>query len=259
MSDPHLEFRRVTFSYPGSPVFDGLSLVIEPGMVTAVIGPNGSGKTTLLRLASGVVTPSAGSVLLTGREVTRLPAREAARLLAVVPQEEPALFPFSVEETVLMGRSPWLSGLGFVSETDRRLAARCLEVVNAGDLIGRDVTELSGGERQRVLVARALAQEAPLLILDEPTSHLDLKHRVSILRLLKDLKSEEGRTVVVISHDVNLCSRFADRIVVLAGGEILGDGPPGDIVRADLLSEAYDTRVRVRHVEGLDVPMVFPD
>ncbi len=259
MSTAPLEFRNLAFQYPGNRLFDGLSLRIEPGRVTAILGPNGSGKTTLLRLATRVLLPASGTVSLNGADVAGLRPREVARLVSVVPQEEPSLFPFSVEETVLMGRSPWLSGFGFVSDADRSTAADCLAVVDASHLIRRDITELSGGERQRVLLARALAQGAPLLVLDEPTSHLDLRHQVAILRLLERLKEEQGHTVVVISHDVNLCSRFADRMVLLAAGEILADGPPADVLRPDLLSEAYGTSISVHQVNGLDFPHVFPD
>jgi iron complex transport system ATP-binding protein len=259
MSAPPLEFRGLCFRYPGNPVFRGLDLRIEPGQVTAILGRNGSGKTTLLRLATRVLSPEGGTVLLAGRDASRLCPREVARLVAVVPQEEPSLFPFSVEETVLMGRSPWHSGFGFATEDDRSRAAKSLAVVEAESLIRRDVTKLSGGERQRVLLARALAQDTPLLVLDEPTSHLDLRHQVSVLRLLERLKEEQGRTVVVISHDVNLCSRFADRMVLLAAGSILADGTPAEVLRADLLSRAYGTSISVRHVDGLDSPHVFPD
>jgi iron complex transport system ATP-binding protein len=259
VSPSPLEFRDLSFSYPGTRLFEHLSLRIDPGKVTAILGPNGSGKTTLLRLATRVLLPVSGTVSLNGSEVSGLRPREVARLVSVVPQEEATLFPFSVEETVLMGRSPWLSGFGFVSDTDRATAAECLEVVDASHLIRRDVTELSGGERQRVLIARALAQGASLLVLDEPTSHLDLRHQVAILRLLERLRAEQGRTVVVISHDVNLCSRFADRMVLLAAGEVLADGPPAEVLRPGLLSKAYGTSISVRRVDGLDSPQVFPD
>ncbi len=259
MTTSPLEFRELAFRYASTPIFAGLNLRIEPGQVTAVLGPNGSGKTTLLRLATRILRPAGGTVALAGRDVSVLTPREVARLVAVVPQEEPSLFPFSVEETVLMARSPWNSGFGFATALDRKRAAECLEVVEAGHLLRRDVTRLSGGERQRVLLARALAQDAPLLVLDEPTSHLDLKHQVGILRLLERLKAAEGRTVVVISHDVNLCSRFADRMVLLAAGAILADGAPAEVLRSELLSEAYGTRISVRRVDGLDWPHVFPD
>lgn len=259
MTAAPLEFRKVAFSYPGNAIFGGLDLRIEPGQVTAVLGPNGSGKTTLLRLATRVLRPAGGTVALAGKDVAALTPREVARLVAVVPQEEASLFPFSVEETVLMARSPWNSGFGFATALDRERAAECLAVVEATHLLRRDVTKLSGGERQRVLLARALAQDAPLLVLDEPTSHLDLKHQVAILRLLDRLKAAEGRTVVVISHDVNLCSRFADRMVLLAAGAILADGPPVEVLQPELLSRAYGTSISVRRVDGLDSPHVFPD
>jgi iron complex transport system ATP-binding protein len=259
MNAPPLHFEKLRFGYSGTPLFDGLDLDLQAEQVTAILGPNGSGKTTLLRLATRLVRPEAGTVLLSGRDVASLAPREVARLVAVVPQEEPSLFPFSVEETVLMARSPWSTGFGFATALDRARARECLEVVEALHLLERDVTKLSGGERQRVLLARALAQDAPLLVLDEPTSHLDLRHQVAILRLLERLKEEQGRTVVVISHDVNLCSRFADRMVLLAPGEVLAVGTPEDVLRPELLSRAYGTSISVRRIDGLDSPHVFPD
>ena len=196
---------------------------------------------------------------LSGDSTAAIPAREVARRVAVVPQGEGSLFAYSVDEVVLMGRTPWLPVFGFEGERDRRLARESLVAVGAEHLCGRDVRELSGGEWQRVLVARALAQEAGLLVLDEPTSHLDLKHQVAVLKLLRGLRDRTGLTVVVISHDVNLCSRFADRMVLLSEGEVLADGPPAQVVTTEIMSRAYQTRVTVRSVAGLSVPQVFPE
>jgi iron complex transport system ATP-binding protein len=198
-------------------------------------------------------------VRLSGERVEALPRPEIARRVAVVPQEEPALLAYSVEETVLMGRTPWVAGFGFEGPEDVRVARDCLREVKAGHLARRDARDLSGGERQRVLLARALAQQASLLMLDEPTSHLDLRHQVGILRRLRRLRERDGLGVVVISHDVNLVSRFADRLVLLSGGAVAADGPPREVLRAEVLSEVYGTRVIVRDVEGLDTPHVFPE
>jgi iron complex transport system ATP-binding protein len=257
MSAP-LALREVSFAYPGTPVFDRLGLTVTEGEFTAVLGPNGCGKTTLVRLASRVVAAGAGTVSLSGDDVTALTARDIARRLAVVPQEEASIFAFSVGEAVLMGRTPWLGGFGFEGEEDRRIAREALAAVEAGHLVGRDVREISGGERQRVLIARALAQRTGFLVLDEPTSHLDLKHRVATLRLLADLREKEGLTVLVISHDVNLTVRFAERVVLIGGGGVAADGAPEDVLKADVLSEVYGTPVVVRRVEGIPVPQVYP-
>jgi iron complex transport system ATP-binding protein len=198
-------------------------------------------------------------VLLGGDPIESLRRREVARRVAVVPQEEPGVFRFSVLQTVLMGRTPWVAGFGFESEEDLEIARESLARVEAEHLADRDATQLSGGERQRVLLARALAQGAGLLVLDEPTSHLDLRHQVTILRLLRRLRDREERTVVAISHDVNLSSRFADRLVLLGGGGVVADGPPSEVLDAETLSRAYGTRVTVRRVDGLEIPHVFPE
>lgn len=259
MSGSPLSFEHVSFTYPGNPVFRDLGLAVRAGELVSILGPNGSGKTTIVRLATKVVSAGAGEVRLGGAPIGGLSPREVARRVAVVPQEEAAVFAFSVEETVLMGRTPWLGGFGFEGEDDRRVARECLAAVGAADLIGRDLDELSGGERQRVLLARALAQKAPLLVLDEPTSHLDLKHQMAILRLLRGLREREGLTVVVISHDVNLAARFSDRLLFLADGAVVAEGPPAEVLDAAVLERVYGTRVSVRAVEGLDVPWVFPE
>jgi len=257
MSAP-LSLASVSFSYPGTPVFSDLDLTVEAGEFTAVLGPNGCGKTTLVRLASRVVSARSGVVSLGGDAVAGLAPREIARRLAVVPQEEDSVFAFSVGESVLMGRTPWLSGFGFETEEDRRIARDALAAVDATSLIERDVREISGGERQRVLIARALAQRTGFLVLDEPTSHLDLKYRVATLRLLAELREREGLTVLVISHDINLTVRFAERVVLLGGGGVAADGDPEEVLKPDVLSEVYGTPVVVRRVEGIPVPQVYP-
>ncbi|MEN8151539.1 MAG: ABC transporter ATP-binding protein [Planctomycetota bacterium] len=258
MSAP-LAVSNVRFSYPGTKVFDDLSLVVEQGQFVAVLGPNGCGKTTLVRLASRVVRPDAGSVRLGGDDVGGLPVREVARRLAVVPQGESGVFAFTVGEAVLMGRTPWQEGFGFEGEKDRQIAREALGAVEADHLIDRDVREISGGERQRVLLARALAQRTGFLVLDEPTSHLDLKHHVASLRLLARLREREGLTVLLISHDVNLTVRFAERVVLLGGGGVAADGTPEDVLRSGTLSDVYGTPVVVRRVEGIPVPQVYPE
>ncbi|MHC4471321.1 MAG: ABC transporter ATP-binding protein [Planctomycetota bacterium] len=259
MTAPPLTLEHVDFSYPGTPVFRDLTLTVGEGEFTAVLGPNGSGKTTLVRLATRVVHAARGRILLGGDALESLPRREVARRVAVVPQEEPGLFAFSVMETVLMGRTPWVAGFGFESEKDLRIARESLAAVDAEHLAHRGLAELSGGERQRVLLARALAQGGGLLVLDEPTAHLDLRHQVGILRLLRRLREKEGRTVLAISHDVSLTSRFAERLVLLSKGGVVADGPPSEVLEAETLSRVYGTRITVKPVNGLEVPHVFPE
>jgi iron complex transport system ATP-binding protein len=258
MSAP-LSFDHVSFSYPGTPVFEDLDLAIEKGELTAVLGPNGAGKTTLARLATRIREADRGTVRLEGDAVDSLARKVIARRVAVVPQEEQDVFSFSVLQAVLMGRTPWRRGLLFESGRDREIAEECLRAVDAVDLLSRDLRELSGGERQRVRLARALAQQAGLLILDEPTSHQDLKHQVETLRLLRELREREGLTVLVISHDVNLCSRFADRVVLLSGGRVAADGPAEEVIAEEVLTRVYGTRIRVGRIEGAEGRFVFPE
>jgi iron complex transport system ATP-binding protein len=254
-----LSFSDVAFSYPGTPVFERLDLTVQAGEMVGLLGPNGGGKTTLARLATGVLRPDRGRVRMGDEDVARIGPREMARRVAVVPQSEPNLFPFTVLEAVLMGRSPWLGGFGFESAADLAIARRALASVGARSLEDRAVTDLSGGERQSVLLARALAQDAEFLVLDEPTSHLDLKHQVETLRLVRALREAQGLTVFVISHDVNLLARFTDRLVLLGDGAVVADGPPRTVLEPGVLSRVYGTPVAVREVPGIDVPQVFPE
>jgi len=210
-----LALRDVGFSYGKTHVFRGFDLAVSEGSMTALLGPNGSGKTTFVRLACGARRPTSGSVALFGEDVSRLAARERARRVAVVPQESPAVFEFTVMETVLLGRFPHLGFFGIESDRDLAIAREAIERTDVAHLVSRPFRALSGGERQRVLVARALTQQAKLVILDEPTAFLDLKHRLELYALLARLNLEERLTVVVVSHDINLAARHCDRLVLL--------------------------------------------
>jgi iron complex transport system ATP-binding protein len=194
---------RLDFAYGAAPILAGLDLTIASGTITGILGPNGSGKTTLVRLASGALSPTAGSIALFGSDVASLPARERARRVAVVPQETHPVFEFTVEEIVRMGRAPHLGLLGLEGPRDRMIAREAMERCEVIPLAARSFRALSGGERQRVMLARALAQEARLLLLDEPTAFLDLKHRLTVYALLGRLHRDKSLTVVVVSHDIN--------------------------------------------------------
>jgi iron complex transport system ATP-binding protein len=245
MSGASIEARAAGFAYPGRRVFEGLSLAVRGGEMAGVIGANGSGKTTLLRLLSGVAVPGSGEVLLDGRPVGALRPRERARRVGVVPQEPRLTFEFTALEVVLMGRAAHLGILGVEGREDLEAALRAMERAGAAAFAGRLLGSLSGGERQLVLIARALAQEAGLLLLDEPTAFLDIRHRLEIYALLRDLNAREGLTVVATSHDVNLAARFCPRLVLLKAGRVLADGPPAEVFREEILSDLYDTPLRV--------------
>ncbi len=241
-----LRARDVHFSYGGAgEAVSGITLDVAHGEYVWIIGPNGSGKTTFLRLLSGVLAPCAGRVEILGRDAAAMGALERARAVAVVPQGSAIAFPFTVEEVVLMGRFPHLGPYGFESAADIAVAREAMRVTQTARFADRAIQDLSGGEKQRVIIARALAQEADILLLDEPTAFLDIKHQVEITALVRNLKIEKNLTVVATSHDLNLASAFSDRLVLLKNGRVFATGGPDEILCEDVLSQAYDTDVYV--------------
>lgn len=239
-----LSFEGVGFRAGGREILSGVSLTLDRGEILTLAGPNGAGKTTLLRLASRVATPSAGRVRVAGRDVTELSRRELARELAVVPQDVTLAFPFSAGEIVLMGRAPHLGLLGFETADDVGRAREAMERVGVAHLADRSVLELSGGERQLLLLARALAQDARVLLLDEPTSHLDLRHRVTVLEQVRDFVAG-GRSALVVSHDLGLAARSADRLALLAGGRLAGLGTPDQVLRPEILRAVFGVETSI--------------
>jgi iron complex transport system ATP-binding protein len=221
-----------------------VSLSLEPGEVVALVGPNGAGKTTLLRIASRVLEPDAGRVLLAGRDTAGLSRRELAQQLAVVPQETAVDFPFRAGELVLMGRAPHLSWLGFESAADVARARDAMARVGIEGLADRSVLELSGGERQLVLVARALAQDPRVLLLDEPTAHLDLRHRLEVLARVREFAAP-GRSALVVSHDLGLAARHCDRVALLCSGRLVAAGPPARVLTPEALREVFGVEAEV--------------
>ncbi len=245
MAEPMLEARELTCGYGDAPVVEEVTLSLGRGELLGVIGPNGSGKTTLLRALAGRLRAEAGEVLLEGRPIGRLPRREVARLLAVVPQISSPPFEFTVREIVAMGRTPHLGRLQSEGRRDRAAIVRAMELTETGHLADRPVTELSGGEFQRVVVARALAQEAPVMLLDEPAAHLDVGHQVRIFDLLAELNRDGGRSILCVSHDLNLASRYSDRLVAIAGGGVAAEGTPSEVLTAARIKELYGADVAV--------------
>ena len=253
-----LQLDGVSFAYRGAPVFAGLDLSVGEGEMTAVLGPNGSGKTTLVRLAVGHLGPSSGAVTLRGKSLTDIPARERARTISVVPQESHLAFDFTVREIVLMGRAPHQGILGVDGEDDRSIALEAMEQTGIAHLAERRFPELSGGERQRVVIARALAQRPRLLLLDEPTAFLDLKHRLSVYALLTGLNRDLGITIVVVSHDINLAARHCGRVVLLHRGVVAADGSPDDVLTVENLRSVYGVDADVRRDPGSGRAYVYP-
>jgi iron complex transport system ATP-binding protein len=249
-------FEGIGVEIGGRAILREVSLELERGQVVTLAGCNGAGKTTLLRVASRVLRPSAGCVRVGGRDTASLSRRELARELAVVPQDVQVAFPFRAGEVVLMGRSPHLGALGYESRSDVERARAAMERVGIAELAERSMLELSGGERQLVLIARALAQDPAVLLLDEPTAHLDLRHRIQVLALVREFAAA-GRSALVVSHDLSLAARSCDRLALLAGGGVLASGPPAAVLTPENLRVAFHIEADV--VTAPDgAPLVVP-
>ena len=238
-SDPSLQFHDVTASYGGPPVLCGVSAHVGRGEVVGVIGPNGSGKTTLIRVASRALRPASGTVTVNGRDPYAISAREAARLVAVVPQDLVPVFSFTALEVALTGRTPYRSWWGKDGANDWVRARAAMQTTGVADLADRPFEELSGGERQRVILAQALAQDAPVLLLDEPTTHLDIAHAVGIVNVVRRLAADEDRAVLAIFHDLNLAAAACDRVYALHDGVLVAEGEPEAVLTPELLRSVY--------------------
>ncbi|RIK47446.1 MAG: hypothetical protein DCC59_16270 [Chloroflexi bacterium] len=252
-----LKIQNLSASYHGHQVLHNLSLEVKNGEVLALIGPNGAGKSTIIRAASGVI-PSTGSVRTNGDDFHALDPMKRAKYIAVVPQAISLPPAFTVWETVLMGRTPYLGFLGNASSHDEELARQSLTRVHAVNLSDRRVGELSGGEAQRILLARALCQSTPILLLDEPTAHLDLQYQVSLLELIRDLAQKEDLAVLIALHDLNLAARYADRVALLVGGRLNAIGGPRDVLTPEKISNAYCLPIHVVEHPFMDAPLVLP-
>ncbi|HKW79347.1 MAG TPA: ABC transporter ATP-binding protein [Candidatus Limnocylindria bacterium] len=240
-----LETRGLVARYRERVALDGIDLAVDRGERLAVVGPNGSGKTTLVRVLAGLLRPSTGHARLDGRDLVTIPARERARRIAVVAQSFATPFAFTAGEIVALGRTSYVGWFGGLDGADRAAIAEALAEVDASDLAQRPFAELSGGERQRIVLAMALAQQADVLLLDEPTTHLDLAHGLRILELVRDLAVSRRLTVLAVLHDVAVAASHFDRLVVLERGRIAADGPGPETVTASLLGQVFGVRARV--------------
>lgn len=254
-----IKVENLTFAYTGPPVLQDIDLEVRRGEILGILGPNGCGKSTLLKLLRGILTPNQGHISWEGREAGRFSRREMALRMAVVPQAFPLPFPYPVREMVMMGRFAHRSGLAGPTAEDHRAVERAMAVTDTLPLFDRPITDLSGGELQRVLLARALAQKAPVLLLDEATSHLDLDHRLEISELLVRLNREEQLTIVQVSHDLELAAGMSDRILLLrADGRSASIGAPAEVMTPDKLREVFRVEVRVEQNPYTGAPHVYP-
>lgn len=241
----HISIEDLAFRYGSRQILEELSFQVERGVFLAIVGPNGSGKSTLLKNLSAVLTPARGQAFLDGEDLYKIEPKALAKRLAVVPQDTTVQFPFTVEEVVSMGRMPHQGRFQGDTERDLEIVRQGMERTNTWHLRDRNIIELSGGERQRVIVARALAQEPQILLLDEPTAHLDLQHQMELLNLLQDLKKEQQVTILAVFHDLNLAAQFSEYVILLYQGKIHAAGTPAEVLTPTNLAAVYGMDVIV--------------
>jgi iron complex transport system ATP-binding protein len=262
-----LELSAITFSYHGSAItfsyhgsswkLDGIDLTVAAGEVVGIIGPNGSGKSTLLRIAGGMLTPFTGTVLLRGKELLALPRKIIALTVGYLPQKVVAGFDYTVEEIVALGRFPHLRGIGFLSDTDRRIVRQSLELTGLESLRRRSIRHISGGEQQRVFLASVLAQQPELLLLDEPTTGLDVHHQTTFFSLLRKLAGR-GLGVLVVTHELNLASLYCDRLYLLTEGKMVSQGTVNEVFKQAIIDLVWGESVLVHPHPLVDRPILIP-
>ncbi len=252
-----LSAQQVEFAYNGHAVLHQIDVSLERGGLVALLGPNGSGKTTLLKILNGILSPRAGRVTWDGTDLTTLKRREIARRIALVPQELNAPFAFTVREMVLLGRTPHVRPLVGETARDREAVETALKLTDTRALADRFFGDLSGGERQRVVIAMALAQAPELLLLDEPTVHLDINHQIEVLELVRQLNRERGLTVLATMHDLNLASLYFDRLILLNKGCVMAEGTPQRVLSRERVEEVFGAEVMVQpHPSFESVPHI---
>jgi ABC-type cobalamin/Fe3+-siderophores transport system ATPase subunit len=250
---------HIAVRYAGRPTraLDGVSINVPSGSLYSVLGPNGSGKSTLMRALLGVTPLESGTVRLEGKPLVDWKRSEVARVVGAVSQSESVAFPITVRELVAMGRYPHIGPLASETDVDRRAVARALDACDVADLSDRSVTTLSGGEFQRARIARALAQEPAALVLDEPTTSLDIRHQMAILELLRT-SADAGMTVLVVTHDLELAAQFSDRMMLLDRGRVAAEGSPAEVLTEEVLTEVYEWPITVSSAESGEGPRVRP-
>jgi len=256
--DHSLSAESITLGYGDRTVVTDLAMDVEPGRITVIVGANACGKSTLLRSLARLLAPTSGRILLDGEDLHRLPTKAVARLLGLLPQSPTAPEGIVVGDLVARGRSPHQRMLTRWSREDDAAVADALDLTGTADLVDRAVDELSGGQRQRVWIAMALAQRTDLLLLDEPTTYLDIAHQIEVLDLLTDLNAVRGTTIVMVLHDLNLAARYADRLVAMRSGRLVADGDPVDVLTPDLVEEVFGMPSQVQPDPVTGRPMVVP-
>ncbi|WP_265500457.1 ABC transporter ATP-binding protein [Paracoccus beibuensis] len=256
--DHQLSVTELTAGYGGTPILQGLNLDLLPGQITAIVGANACGKSTLLRVMSRLLRPDAGQVTLDGGSIHRMPTRALARVLGLLPQSPVAPEGITVADLVSRGRHPHQGLVSRWRRTDDEAVAAALDATRMSDLADRSVDELSGGQRQRAWIAMALAQDTDLLMLDEPTTFLDVSHQIELLDLLCDLNARRGTTIVMVLHDLNLAARYADHLVALRHGQLLVQGPPEDVLVERTVHQVFGLTSRIVTDPVSGRPMMLP-
>ncbi len=254
-----LAAERITYGYTDRPIGTDLDLLVPEGSFTVIVGPNACGKSTLLRVLSRLLRPTAGRVVLDGRSIAEQPSREVAKRLGLLPQTSIAPEGISVTDLVARGRFPYQSALRQWSQADERAVQEALAATATAELADRMVDELSGGQRQRVWVAMVLAQQTPLLLLDEPTTFLDIAHQLDLLELFADLNLNTGHTIVAVLHDLNHAARYADRVIAMRDGQVVATGSPREVFTAERVEQIFDLPAQVIDDPVTGTPLIVPD
>jgi iron complex transport system ATP-binding protein len=254
-----LKINNLSVFYGARQILHEIQLEVHSGEIVALLGPNGAGKSTLIRSISGVIPIRGGNIFVDQKNVTSLSTMERARHISVVPQAISMPPAFTVWETVLLGRTPYLNFLGQTSAKDEATARQALEQVDVLHLIDKRMDEISGGEQQRVLLARTLAQDTPILLMDEPTTHLDISHQIDLLKLITKQAREKSLTVLIALHDLNLASMFADRIAIVQNGLLCVAGTPQETLTSEIINSVYHVPVHVVSHPQTGAPFIIPD
>jgi iron complex transport system ATP-binding protein len=249
-----LSVKDISFNYNSTEALRHISLDVGDGQVVSIVGPNGSGKSTLIKCIDRILTPSSGSILVDREDIMRMSRMQLAQRIAYVPQNSLRVFPNSVFEVVLMGRRPHLAWKG--NEDDEQIVWAVLRLLGLEDFALASFNELSGGQQQKVLIARALAQEAGVILLDEPTSNLDIWHQIDVMDILRTLVRKQGLTAIIAIHDLNIAARYSDMVVMMKRGKIIAAGKPGNVFNGETLESVYGIRANVRTAD--DIPYIIP-
>lgn len=249
-----LQAKEIIFGYDSNPILENVNFEIAPSRLVTIVGPNGSGKSTLIKCIDRIVSPQGGSILIDRKDVTKMSRMDVARYLSYVPQSSVRIFPTNVFDTILMGRRPHIGWLG--SDGDEEKVWDVLRLLNIERLAMSNFNELSGGQQQKVLIARALVQEAEVMLLDEPTSNLDIWHQLDVMNIIRDVVKKREITAIMALHDLNLASTYSDRIIMMKRGRIVAAGDPNSVITAENIASVYRVEAAVRNLS--DRPMIIP-